>query len=514
MAAMSEPFSNEPVVNFDRDPEARRAQQAALDAFRPVQAPVVIGGRRLRTRGHIESVNPCAPREVVGGAGKADAPLAVRAIRKAYETFSSWSRTSPEARAGILFNAARIMRRRRWELNATLILEAAKTWVEADADTAEAIDFCEFYAREMIRIAGENPVTPVPGEKNRLVHLPLGVGAVISPWNFPCAILTGMTAAALVTGNTVVLKPASAAPIIGFRVFEIFEEAGVPPGALAFLPSSGGEVGDLLVDHPLTRFISFTGSREVGTRIYERAARVHPGQRWLKRATVEMGGKDAILVDEDADLEAAAAGIVQSAYGFQGQKCSACSRAIVVNRVYDRVLELAIRNAEALRIGDARDPATQMSAVMDERQLRKVLDYIRVGKREGRLVSGGKRLPREGYFVQPTIFAGVAPKARIAQEEIFGPVLAFLRARDFDHAIRIANGTAYGLTGSYYGRRNADRAVEEFHVGNLYLNRKCTGALVGGQPFGGFDMSGTDSKAGGQGYLPLFLQAKVISEKI
>jgi 1-pyrroline-5-carboxylate dehydrogenase len=511
---MTEPFRNEPIVDFSRDEEARRAQRAALGAFRPVQAPVVIGGKRLKTRAHIDAANPCAPGEIVGVAGKADPAMAKRAIEKAYETFASWSRTPPGARAGVLFRAAGLMRQRRWELNATLILEVAKTWTEADADTAEAIDFCEYYGREMLRLAGENPVTPVPGEKNRQVYLPLGVGAVISPWNFPCAILTGMTAAALVTGNTVVLKPASVSPIIAFKVFEIFEEAGVPAGALNYLPAGGGEVGDLLVDHPLTRFIAFTGSKEVGVRIHERAAVLHPGQLWLKRTVVEMGGKDAILVDDDADLEAASAAIVQSAFGFQGQKCSACSRAIATAKVYDRVLDLVLRKTAALKIGDARDPESQVSAVASARQLETVLDYIRIGKRCGRLVAGGRRLPRAGYFVEPAVFADVNPKSRLGQEEVFGPVLAFMRARDFGHALRIANGTPYGLTGSHFGEANWKRAAEEFHVGNLYHNRKCTGAWVGGHPFGGFNLSGTDSKAGGRDYLGLFLQAQLISEKV
>jgi 1-pyrroline-5-carboxylate dehydrogenase len=406
------------------------------------------------------------------------------------------------------------MRERRWALNALLILEVGKTWGEADADTAEAIDFCEFYAREALRYAAEQPLTPVPGERNRLVYQPLGVGVVIAPWNFPNAILTGMTAAALVTGNTVVMKPASVAPAIGFRVFEILEEAGVPAGVLNYLPCSGGEVGDLLIDHPLTRFVSFTGSRDVGVRINERASRVPKGQRWLKRVIAEMGGKDAIIVDEDADLESAASGIVTSAFGYQGQKCSACSRAVVVDPVYDRVLDLIRRKTESLQVGDASNPRTQMAAVVDERQLQKVLAYIRVGRREGRLVTGGKRLPGEGYYLEPTVIADVPPTARVAREEIFGPVLAVIRARDYDDAIRIANDSEYGLTGAFYGRSRVDRAREEFHAGNLYINRKCTGAMVGGHPFGGFGLSGTNSKAGGRDYLRLFLEAKVVSEKV
>jgi 1-pyrroline-5-carboxylate dehydrogenase len=406
------------------------------------------------------------------------------------------------------------MRERRFLLNATMILEVSKSWAEADADTAEAIDFCEFYGREMLRLSGDQPLTPVPGEKNALVYQPMGVGLVISPWNFPNAILTGMTTAALVTGNTVVLKPSSLSPVIAFRVFEILEEAGVPPGVLNYLPSSGGEVGDLLVDHPTTRFVSFTGSKEVGVRLYSRASRVWPGQRWLKRAVIEMGGKDAILVDEDADLEAASTGIVQSAFGFQGQKCSACSRAIVVDKLYDQVLAKVVEKTRALRLGDVRHPETQVGAVVDERQLKKVLRYIRIGKGEGTLRAGGARWTGKGYFILPTVFSDVPPSARIAREEIFGPVLAFIRARDFEESMRIVNDSEYGLTGSFYGHQRIARAKAEFHAGNLYINRKSTGALVGGHPFGGFGLSGTNAKAGGRDYLRLFLEAKVVSERI
>ena len=507
-------FRNEPVADFFADADARDALRAALESFRPPECPLVIAGRRIATKEKLVSTNPCAPDQVVGRASRASKAQADAAIRAAHGAYASWSRVPAAERAAVLFRAAALMRERRWELDATLVLEISKSWAEADADTAEAIDFCEYYGREMLRLAEGGPVTPVAGERNRLDYLPLGVGIVISPWNFPCAILAGMAAAALVTGNTVVMKPASVTPVTGFKVFGILEQAGLPPGVLNYLPCSGGEVGDLLVDHPLTRFVSFTGSRDVGVRIHERAAKVRPGQRWLKRVVAEMGGKDAIVVDEDADLEAAATGIVQSAFGFQGQKCSACSRAIVVDRVYDRVLDLVRAKTRDLVVGDVRDPRTQVGAVVDERQMKKVLRYVQLGKREGRLVAGGKRAIGGGWFVQPTVIADVKPSARIAQEEIFGPVLAVLRARDGDDAIRIANDSEYGLTGAFYGRARLDRAREEFHVGNLYLNRKCTGALVGAHPFGGFNMSGTNSKAGGPDYLRLFLEAKVVSERV
>jgi len=511
---MDAEFRNEPLTDFASDSAARAAQQRALDDFVPVDAALVIGGKRLSTRARIHSHNPCAPPRIVGRASKASKAQAERAIEVAHAAFPSWSRLPASRRADVLLRAAELMRKRRWELNAILTLEVGKTWTEADADTAEAIDFCEFYAREALRYAEDQPLTPWTGERNRLVYQALGVGIVISPWNFPCAILAGMAAAALVTGNTVVMKPASVAPAIAWRVFEILEEAGVPPGVLNFLPCSGGEVGDLLIDHPLTRFVSFTGSRDVGVRISGRAAKISRGQAWIKRVVAEMGGKDAIVVDEDADLESAATGIVQSAFGYQGQKCSACSRAILVEKVHDRVLQLVREKTAALRVGDARDPQTQVAAVVDERQMEKVLSYIRIGRREGKVIEGGRRLDREGWFVMPTVIAGVSPRARIAREEIFGPVLAVLRARDCDDALRIANDSEYGLTGAFYGRSRIDRAKEEFRAGNLYINRKCTGAMVGVHPFGGFGMSGTNSKAGGRDYLRLFLEAKVVSERL
>jgi 1-pyrroline-5-carboxylate dehydrogenase len=362
-------FRNEPYLDFARDVDARQAQLKAIEAVVPTDCPLVIGGVRISTKHSIVSHNPCQPSRIIGRAAKASAAQAEKAIRTAHDAFASWSRTPPGARADILFRAAEILRRRRHEMNATMILEVGKTWAEADADTAEAIDFCDFYAHEMLRYAQEQPLTPVKGERNRLTYQPLGVGVVISPWNFPCAILAGMTAAALVTGNTVVLKPSSLAPVIGYRVVEVLEEAGLPKGVLNFLPSSGGDIGDLLVDHPLTRFVSFTGSRDVGLRIHERASKPQAGQRWIKRTVIEMGGKDPIVVDEDADLEAAAAGIVASAFGYQGQKCSACSRAILVEKIHDPLLDLIIARTKALKLGDVRDLETQIGAVIDEKQL-------------------------------------------------------------------------------------------------------------------------------------------------
>jgi 1-pyrroline-5-carboxylate dehydrogenase len=510
-------FRNEPVTDFSQ-PAARQAMESALATVRGEfgrEWPLLIGGERVTTAAWIESRDPCLKDQVVGRVAKAGQAEAERAIEAAQEAFPTWSRWQPAERARLLFRAAALLRRQKHLFSATMVYEAGKTWPEADADTAEAIDFLEFYAREALRLAEPQPLTPVAGEHNELVYLPLGVGLVIPPWNFPLAIAFGMTAAAIVTGNTVLLKPASLTPIIAARFVDLLEQAGLPAGVVNFVPGSGGEIGDYLVAHPRTRFVSFTGSREVGTHLYALAAQVQPGQRWLKRVVAEMGGKDAIVVDETADLDAAADGIVTSAYGYQGQRCSAASRAIVLGSVYQDVLARVAQRTEALRVGTAADPASQVAAVIDESQYRKVLEYVDLGKQEGRLVVGGEPLGDDGWFIQPTVVADVPEDGRLAQEEIFGPLLSVIRARDYDHALQVANNTEYGLTGGVYShdQRHLEQARAEFQVGNLYFNRKITGALVGAQPFGGFNMSGTDSKAGGRDYLQLFLQAKVTVER-
>src|SRR5215213_4823265 len=409
------------------------------------------------------------------------------------------------------------MRERKHERSAWMIHEVAKTWPEADGDTAEAIDFCEFYGHEMLRYASEQPLTHIPGEQNQLEYIPLGVGAVIPPWNFPLAIMAGMTVASVVTGNTVVLKPSSDAPTIAYKFYELLEAAGLPPGVVNFMTGSGAEVGDVVVDHPLTRHVAFTGSKEIGLRINERAAKVQKGQIWIKRVVAEMGGKDAIIVDSDTDLDVAATGVVQSAFGFQGQKCSACSRAIIHTDVYDSMLEKIGERTAEIKVGDPTEQATAMSAVINQKAFKTINEYIEKGVAEGgRVIAGGGADGERGFFIEPTVIADVRAGSTIEQEEIFGPVLAVIRAQDFDDALRIANDTEYGLTGAVYtnDEEKLERARREFHVGNLYLNRKCTGALVGVHPFGGFNMSGTDSKAGGRDYLGLFMQAKVVSEKI
>jgi len=409
-----------------------------------------------------------------------------------------------------------MIRERRFEFDAWLVMEAGKTWPEAEAEVGEAIDFCEYYARQMVRFAEPESVVQMPGERDDLVYLPLGAGVIIPPWNFPLAILAGMTVAALVAGNTVVIKPSSETPTIAAKFVEVLHAAGFPARSLALCTGSGAVIGDLLVEHPKTRFVSFTGSREVGLRINELAAKPRKGQIWIKRVVAEMGGKDAIIVDREADLDSAVAGVVQSAFGYQGQKCSACSRAIVDDPVYDEFVEKLKAKVAAITVGPPEERANYMGPVISAGARKTILDYIEVGRGEGRLIAGGAALPGDGYFVQPTVFAGVDSKARVFQEEIFGPVLTISRARDFSHALELANDTEYGLTGAVYSRNpeTVARARQEFFVGNLYINRKCTGAMVGAHPFGGFNMSGTDSKAGGPDYLLQFLQAKSIAEKL
>lgn len=525
---MLTPYRPEPYVDFSQS----EPRQRMLDALALVQSqlgrtyPLWIAGEPVTTKETFTSVSPADPDRVVGVMCKADAVLADRAVRAAAETFRRWRRVDPDVRARVLLKAAAIMRRRIYELSAWMCYEVSKSWIEAYADTCETIDFLEFYGREMMRLGGPQPVTPYPGEENELRYIPLGVGVVIPPWNFPLAICTGMTSAALVCGNTVCLKPASASPVIAAKMLECLHEAGMPRDVVNFVPGPGGSVGDTMVTHPLTRFVSFTGSREVGVGIYEKASKVQKGQIWLKRSILEMGGKDCIVVDETADLDAAAEGVVASAFGFQGQKCSACSRLVAHRDIYADLLDRVVERTKKLTIGDTVSADNvYMGAVIDRGAFDKINEYIRIGESEGRLACGGSKgaalhdrtgAPRTGgYFIAPTIIEGVAPDARIAQEEIFGPVLAVIKAKDFDDALTIANGTEYGLTGALYSRDRfrLERARHEFHVGNLYLNRKCTGALVDVQPFGGFNMSGTDSKAGGRDYLLLFLQGKSITER-
>jgi 1-pyrroline-5-carboxylate dehydrogenase len=515
---MLPPFRNEPYADFSV-PANRAAMEQALAQVRDDfgrEYPIVVNGEHLVTPGKHPSVNPSHFHDVVGIHQKATAEIANRAIEVAHAAFPAWAATPAAERIALVAKCAAILRERKNEFNAWLVLEAGKNWNEAEADTAEAIDFCEYYARLMERFASPPELVQMPGERGELRYLGLGVGVIIPPWNFPLAILVGMTVAALVAGNTVVIKPSSETPTIGAKFVEVLAEAGFPPATYSFVPGSGAVIGDLLVEHPLTRFISFTGSREVGLRINALAAHAQPGQKWIKRVVAEMGGKDAIIVDADADLEAAAQGVVAAAFGYQGQKCSACSRVIVDASIHDPFVDLIKAKTEALTIGPADNPAYFMGPVISASAKRTIQSYIDVGRTEGELVTGGSLGPGEGYYLEPTIFKGIESHHRLFQEEIFGPVLAVAKARDFDHALTMANDSDYGLTGAIYSNTPAhlERARNEFFVGNLYLNRKCTGAMVGAHPFGGFNMSGTDSKAGGPDYLLQFLQAKTIAEKV
>jgi 1-pyrroline-5-carboxylate dehydrogenase len=516
---MLPPFANEPFTDFARE-ENRRAAKAALETVRGrfgEHARLLVDGRWIARKETFDSLDPSTDDRVVARVSKAGPEDVERAFAAAARAFEAWRFVPAAERAGYLLGAAAAMRRRKHELSATMVHEVGKTWPEADGDVAEAIDFCEFYAREAVRWAERHPLVPVRGEENELTYIPLGIGAVIPPWNFPLAILVGMTAAAIVSGNAVLLKPSSDSAAIGLRFAEILhEECRLPAGVLAFLPGGGAVVGERIVTDPRTRFVAFTGSMEVGLGIHEKASRPQAGQPWIKRTVLEMGGKDPVVVDDDADLDAAAAGVVQAAFGFQGQKCSACSRLIVHRKVHDDLLERVVARVKALKVGDPWEHGVDMGPVINRGAMETIRGYMDLGRKEGKVVAGGKALDRPGCFLQPTVVDGVAPRARLAQEEIFGPVLAVITARNFEHAIEIANNTRFGLTGSVYARRR-DRIEEckrRFHVGNLYVNRKCTGALVGAHPFGGFNMSGTDSKAGGRDYLGLFLQAKVVSERL
>lgn len=515
---MLAPFQNEPLSDFS-DPERAVAYRLALAAVRRgfgSHKPLIIGGREVDTGQRIASLNPARPEEIVGTAAAAGAPEVDQAVDAAWRAFPDWAARPAAARAAATVKLAAELRRRKLELAALETLEASKNWVEADADVAEAIDFCEYYARQALELARPVPVIPWPGEINQSWLQPLGAGAVISPWNFPLAILVGLTMGPVAAGNTVILKPASNTPMVAAAFMDAVAAAGIPDGVINFLPGTGGRMGDYLVDHPRCRFINFTGSKEVGIRIGARAAQINPGQHWLKRVFLEMGGKDAMVVDETADLDAAATAVVKSAFGFQGQKCSAASRLIVTGEIYAPLMEKLVAATKDLQVGPA-EGNFPVAAVISEEQHRKILAAIEQGQTEGKLLVGGNALDLDGgYFIEPTIFGEVPPDSRLGQYEIFGPVLAVIRARDFDDAVRIFNGTEYGLTGGLFSRsrERIERAKQEFAVGNLYINRGITGARVGVQPFGGFKMSGTNAKAGGPDYVRLFMEMKTVAEKI
>ncbi len=513
-------FKNEPSIDWS-NPENTRRMRAAIEKVRNElgrEYDLVIGGRRVKTAEKTQSLNPAKPSEIVGVFSAAGAAEVEPAMQAALEAFETWKYTSVEERTNLLFRVSHLLRERKFELMAWMVFEVGKNWAEADGDIAELIDFTDFYALEALRLAKAEAPVQLPGERDWLRYIPLGVGAVIPPWNFPGAIMGGMTLASIVCGNTVILKPSGDSPAIAAKFFEILEEAGLPDGVVNFCPGHGSSFGNAIVEHPKTRYIAFTGSKEVGLHINQRAAVQQPGQLWIKRTVLEMGGKDSIIVDTDADLDAAVEGVASSAFGFSGQKCSACSRAIIDERVYDKFLQRLKERVEKITVGDpALNP--NMGPVVNEKSMNSILGYIEKGVAEGgRLITGGARATDagDGYFIQPTVIADVDPMATISQQEIFGPVLAVIKSSGFEHGLEIANNTEFGLTGAVYTTSDdkIEAAKQQFHVGNLYINRKCTGAMVGAHPFGGFNMSGTDSKAGGPDYLLLFTQGKSIGEKI
>src|ERR1051326_5264754 len=452
MSTLSE-FKNEPLTDFTNAAN-RAAMDAALQKVRDefgTEYPLVIGGERITGLKTFESINPAHKGQLLGRFQRGSRAHVEQAIDAAWKAFDDWKRQPVDVRAGLLLKAAALVRERKHEFSATMIYEVGKTWPEADADTAEAIDFLEFYAREAYRYAGEQPITKVPGEENELVYIPLGVGAVIPPWNFPLAIMAGMTTAGIVSGNCVVLKPSSDSPWIAWRFFALLEEAGMPPGVGNFVSGGGSEVGDPLITHPRIRFISFTGSKEVGLHINEAAAKPQKGQLWIKRVVAEMGGKDAIIVDREwSNLDEAATAVVASAFGFQGQKCSACSRLIVDEAIYDKLVPLVVEKTKALRVDDPKSGDARVGPVVGKKAFKTIKDYIDKGVKEGQLLAGGVADDKEGFFIQPTVIGDVDAKATMAQEEIFGPVLAIIKAKDFDDALRIANDTQFGLTGAVF----------------------------------------------------------------
>lgn len=510
-----EQYKNEEYLDF-QDPSILKAQQLAIEEVRAKFGKDYLfysnGKWQQGEAGTFKSINPSNLNETIGTFQKASSAQALKSLDDAWAAYNEWQFVPAQKRADYLFTMANIMKRRRLEINAWMISEAGKNYVEADADTAEAIDFVNYYAYEALRMDKGMPVLSENwGDFNRTIYMPIGAGVSISPWNFPFAIFVGMAIAPIAVGNTVVAKPAPDTPKMGQIMAEIVEEANLPAGVFNYVTGDNIEVGETLARSPKTRFISFTGSKAVGLHLTDIAAQVVEGQHFLKRMICELGGKNATVVDKDADLDSAADEIVKGAFGFQGQKCSAGSRTIAVKEVYDSLLEKVVEKTKQLTVGDAKDnyPA---GPVVNEKAVEKIMHYIEVGKNEGKLMCGGTLADTElpGHYISPTVFADISEDAVIAQEEIFGPVTAFIKAEDTKDAIRIANNTQYGLTGAYFSNNpdNIEYALRHFRVGNLYINRKCTGALVGAQPFGGFNLSGTDAKAGGRDYLKYFLEPK------
>jgi len=510
-------FKNEVYTDFKNE-EKRKEMEKVLENVEKdfgKEHHIVIGGKKFQLNEKFVSINPSKKDEIVGVFQKGDEKIAEMALKSAWDAFKAWKNFSQEKRAEYLFKIADTLRRKRLEFDSYLVFETGKNWLEADADVAEAIDFCDYYALESLKYGKVFDMYPYDNEKDEMVYIPLGAGVVIPPWNFPLAILVGMTTSAIVTGNTVVLKPSSDAPFIATKFMEVLEEVGLPDGVVNLVTGPGPVVGDYLVKHPKTRFISFTGSKEVGLKITEEAGKHYEGQIWIKRVVTEMGGKNAIIVEDDANIDSAVTGCIASAFGFQGQKCSALSRLLVNEKIYDDFLNKYVEKAKNIKIGPTKFYENYLGPVINETSYNKILNYIEIGKKDGKILAGGgPDENKEGYFIKPTIIELNDTNSRVWKEEIFGPVVAVLKYKNFEEAIKLFNDTEYGLTGAIYtkDREKINIAKKELHCGNLYINRKCTGAMVGVHPFGGFNMSGTDSKAGGPDYLLLFLQAKAIGE--
>lgn len=508
-------YSYEPGIDFT-NPENVESFKEALNKVKGelnTKIPLVINGEESFTKDTYTSINPAKTSEVIAEVSKASKNEVDKAFDAANEAYESWRKWSHRDRAEVLLRVAAIIRRRKEEIAAVMVYEAGKPWDEAVGDASEGIDFIEYYARSMMDLADGKPVLDREGEHNKYFYKPIGTGVTIPPWNFPFAIMAGTTLAPVVAGNTVLLKPAEDTPLTAYKLMEILEEAGLPKGVVNFVPGDPKEIGDYLVDSKHTHFVTFTGSRATGVRIFERAAKVQEGQQFLKRVIVEMGGKDAIIVDKDCDTDLAAESIVSSAFGFSGQKCSACSRAIVHKDVHDEVLQKAIKLTQEIEVGNTLNN-TYMGPVINKKQFDKIKDYIEIGGKEGKIEQGGGADDGTGYFIEPTIISGLKSKDRVMQEEIFGPVVGFVKGSDFDELLEIANDTDYGLTGAVItnNREHWIRACRDYDVGNLYLNRGCTAAVMGYHPFGGFKMSGTDAKTGSPDYLLNFLEQKVVSE--
>jgi len=515
---MVKAFAHEPLTDFTKS-ENKQAFEEALQRVNAqigIEYPLIINGERIITEETMGSFNPAIIKELVGKVSKANKEHAEHAMQAAIAAFNLWRKWKPDARVQLLWRVASILRRRKHEFSAYLVKEVGKTWVEADAEVAEAIDYIEYYAEHMMSLIVGAGVQESEGEVSQYQYIPLGVGVIMSPFNSSLANLAKITIAAIVAGNTVLLKPSNHAPIIAAKFVELVEEAGLPKGVLNYIPGSNNEIGNFLVDHPKTRFVSFSGSRMVGCRIYERTAKVHPGQGWLKHVMVEICGKNTVVVDEDADLDLASASIVYSGFGYSGQKYSAGTRAIVHEKIYDRVLEKAISLTKTLKVGDPEQAETYMGPVIDRDAFFKIMTYIKIGKKEGKLVVGGEGDLSQGYYIQPTIFADVDEHAHIMQDEICGPIIAFCKACDMDRLLEMANNTEYGLTGGFFSKnhQHIERVREEFQVGNLYINRNHTRAIVGNQSLDDFHMSNADSKASSPDNLLLYMQAKKISESL